>query len=586
MHFVLTSHRAGPRAGASTANWAATVASLAILVVAGLARDARGEEPAATADGPGAAASMSSAESAEREAHWPTAPVTLDGRTLLRVRGSPSFPPEQRAARIEARVQEVAADRAIPAGAIRVIESGDMSLIVAEERRIMAVVEADASIEGVQRQRLAGLHRDAIAEGVTRYRRDREPRALLMSTVYSVSALAALAAVVLALRWPFRRLAAVLEARYRARVHDLGIQSFRLLRAEQLWQGLRNGLSFLHLLAVLVAAYLCLQFILSQYPATRVFAERLLSLVLDPLGSIGTSLLSSLPSLAFLAVLAVVTRYLLRLLRLFFAAVEHGTVVLRDFDRDWAMPTYRIVRLLVVAFAVVVAYPYIPGSESAAFKGVSIFLGVMFSLGSTSVIGNIIAGYTMTYRRAFRVGDRIQVEGLIGDVTQIRLQVTHLRSPKNEEIVVPNSILLNGHVINYSTLAKERGLILHTTVGIGYETPWRQVEAMLLTAAQRTSGLLSEPPPFVLQKALGDFCITYELNVFCDTPSLMGPLYSELHRNILDVFNEYGVQIMTPAYEGDPERPKVVPKDSWFLAPAKAGPSLPGEAQRRSESGG
>jgi small-conductance mechanosensitive channel len=554
-----------------------------------LARDARGEEPSASATQPhvpGAAASASSVENAEREAHWHTAPVTLDGRTLLRVRGSASYPAERRAAGIEARIREIAADRDTPAGAIRVFESDDMSLIVAGERRIMAVVEADASVEGLRRQRLANLHRDAIAEAVTRYRRDREPRALLMSTAYSLSALAALAAALLALRWLFRRLVTGLELRYRARVHDLGIQSFRLVRAEQLWRGLRSGWSFLHLLAVLVLAYLCLQFILSQYPATRVFGERLLSLVLGPLGSIGSSLLSALPSLVFLAVLAVVTRYLLRLLHLFFAAVEHGTVVLRDFDREWAMPTYRIVRLLVVAFAVVVAYPYIPGSESAAFKGVSIFLGVMFSLGSTSVIGNIIAGYTMTYRRAFRVGDRIQVEGLIGDVTQIRLQVTHLRSPKNEEIVVPNSILLNGNVINYSTLARERGLILHTTVGIGYETPWRQVEAMLLMAAQRTAGLLPEPPPFVLQKALGDFCITYELNIFCDTPSSMARLYSELHRNILDVFNEYGVQIMTPAYEGDPERPKVVPKDSWFLAPARAGASLPGEAQRRPESSG
>jgi small-conductance mechanosensitive channel len=552
-----------------------------------LAQDARGETPAATrSDAPGAAASASSIDSAEGEAQWPTALVTLDGRRLFRVRGSPSFPAEQRAAGIEGRIREVAADDGIAADTIRVVESGDMSMIVAGERRIMAVVEADASIEGVQRQRLADLHRNSIAEAITRYRRDREPRALLMSTVYSVSALAVLVVALFALRWPFRRLGAVLEARYRARVQDLGIQSFRLLRAEQLWQGLRNGLRLVHLLAVLALGYLCLEFVLSQYPATRLLADRLLNLVLEPLGSIGTSLLSSLPSLAFLAVLAVVTRYLLRLLRMFFAAVEHGTVVLRDFDREWAMPTYRIVRLLIVAFAVVVAYPYIPGSESAAFKGVSIFLGVMFSLGSTSVIGNIIAGYTMTYRRAFRVGDRIQVEGLIGDVTQIRLQVTHLRSPKNEEIVVPNSILLNGNVINYSTLAKERGLILHTTVGIGYETPWRQVEAMLLMAAQRTAGLLREPPPFVLQKALGDFCITYELNVYCDTPSSMALLYSALHRNILDAFNEYGVQIMTPAYEGDPEQPKVVPKDSWFPAPAKAGAPQPGEVERRSEADG
>ncbi len=222
----------------------------------------------------------------------------------------------------------------------------------------------------------------------------------------------------------------------------------------------------------------------------------------------------------------------------------------------------------MIAFALVVAYPYIPGSSSAAFQSISIFLGVMFSIGSSSFIANIIAGYSMTYRRAFRLGDRIQVGEVFGDVSEIRLQVTHVRSVKNEEMVIPNSTLLNSTVVNYSALARSRGLILHTTVGIGYETPWRQVEAMLLLAAERTEGLAREPAPFVLQKSLGDFCVVYEINVPCDAPAQMAVLYSRLHRNILDVFNEYGVQIMTPAYEGDPEQPKVVPKEQWWTAPA------------------
>ena len=183
-----------------------------------------------------------------------------------------------------------------------------------------------------------------------------------------------------------------------------------------------------------------------------------------------------------------------------------------NFDSEWALPTYKIVRLAVVAFALVVAYPYIPGSGSAAFKGVSLFIGVMFSLGSSAFIANTIAGYSITYRRAFRVGDRIQVGNVFGDVSEIRLQVTHIRTLKNEEVVVPNSILRQ-NVVNYSALARSRGLILHTTVGIGYETPWRQVEGMLLLAAERTPGLLREPPPFVLQTALGDFCVVYEINV-------------------------------------------------------------------------
>ncbi|MDH4065709.1 MAG: mechanosensitive ion channel family protein [Acidobacteriota bacterium] len=175
----------------------------------------------------------------------------------------------------------------------------------------------------------------------------------------------------------------------------------------------------------------------------------------------------------------------------------------------------------------------------------------------------------MTYRRAFRVGDRVKIGDYLGDVERTRLMVTHLRTPKNEEVVVPNSVILGKEVVNYSALARANGLILHTTVGIGYETPWRQVEAMLLEAAARTKGLLHEPPPFVLQRALGDFCITYEINAYTDSTQRMFALYAELHRQILDVFNEYGVQIMTPNYEGDPEQPKVVPRDQWYAAPAR-----------------
>jgi small-conductance mechanosensitive channel len=151
----------------------------------------------------------------------------------------------------------------------------------------------------------------------------------------------------------------------------------------------------------------------------------------------------------------------------------------------------------------------------------------------------------------------------------VRLLVTNLRTPKNEEIVIPNSVILNGSITNYSTLAREGLLFLHTTVGIGYETPWRQVEAMLIEAARRTEGLLPEPPPFVLQKSLGDFAITYEINAACREANIMGFIYTRLHRNILDIFNEHGVQIMTPAYEGDPEQPKVVPKERWHAAPAE-----------------
>jgi small-conductance mechanosensitive channel len=308
------------------------------------------------------------------------------------------------------------------------------------------------------------------------------------------------------------------------------------------------------------------------FPWTRSLARSLLSLAF-PLRTIGTGVVATIPDLSFIVVLVLVTRVALKVMRIVFDGVASGTVTFKGFDPEWAGPTYRLIRILIWALAVVVAYPYIPGSRSGAFKGISLFMGVIFSLGSSSVIGNVIAGYSLAYRRAFRIGDLVKIGSNTGRVEQIRLMVTHLRTLKNEEIIVPNSTILASDVVNYSSTGRDNGLILHTTVGIGYETPWRQVEAMLLEAASRTPGLRSEPAPFVLQTALGDFCVTYEINVYCNTPQDMLFLYAELHRNILDVFNEYGVQIMTPAYIADPAEPKVVEKEQWYAAPARPGTS-------------
>jgi small-conductance mechanosensitive channel len=296
----------------------------------------------------------------------------------------------------------------------------------------------------------------------------------------------------------------------------------------------------------------------------------LLDLVVQPVLSMATELLAYFPKLVFLLLLFLAVRYLLKLLKVFFEAVAAGRVPLRSFDAEWAQPTYHIVRILLILLTLVIAYPYLPGSGSAAFQGLSIFAGLMLSLGASSAMASLIAGYTVTYRRAYRVGDRITVGELTGEVSDVRLLVTHLRTVKNEEVVVPNSLVLQSHVVNYSKLVRSHGLILHTTVSIGYETPWRQVEAMLQLAAERTEGMLREPAPFVLEKSLGDFAVTYELNAYVDSTKLLPQRYADLHRNVLDVFNEYGVQIMTPAYEGDPEVPKVVPQDKWFVTPARA----------------
>lgn len=505
----------------------------------------------------------------ESEGEELTAPVRLDGVVLFRVRGTSSFPAEKRAAEIASRIQAAAQDPGFRTDALRTVDS-DISIdILAGDRRLMAIFDADAQLEYVSRRELALVYLTRVREAIEGYRVARESRNLLRGVLYTLAATAALTVAVTGLAWLLRRLNGLLERKFRESIRSVGIQSFQIVRAERIWEALRGALRIGRALVVLAIVSVYLQFVLGLFPWTRPFANRILDLVVDPLKTMGAGIVSGIPNLIFLAVLVVVTRYALRLVRPFFDALGRGTVSLAGFYPEWASPTYRIVRLAIVVFALVVAYPYIPGSESAAFKGMSLFLGVVFSLGSSTAISNIIAGYLMIYRRAFRVGDRVKIGNQIGDVVEIRLQVTHLRTIKNEEVIVPNATILQSEVINYSTLARKGGLILYATVGIGYETPWRQVEAMLRMAAERTPGLLKDPTPFVLQRALGDFSVTYEINVYCDNAQAMERLYADLHRNILDVFNEYGVQIMTPAYRGDPQQPKVVPKEQWFAEPAK-----------------
>jgi small-conductance mechanosensitive channel len=350
-------------------------------------------------------------------------------------------------------------------------------------------------------------------------------------------------------------------------------QSHSIIQAKQLWTALRGFTKTIKITLTILLIIFYINFVLSLFPLTKPIADELFTLLIGPLGLMGKSVLVELPNLAFLVVLFFVVRYLIKLIKLFFKGLSQETIVIANFDSDWAWPTYKIVRFLMIVFAVVIAYPYIPGSESDAFKGISVLLGIMFSIGSSSFISNIVAGYSLTYRRAFKLGDWIKIENNFGEVIDIKPFVTRMRTLKNEEVIIPNSNLINSQVVNYSSLAKKKGLILHTTVGIGYETPWRLVEDMLKTAADRTDGLLKDPPPFVIQKSLGDFAILYEINAFCNDPSVMMKIYNVLHQHILDVFNENNVQIMTPAYEGDPAEPKIVSKDKWHTPLNKNGNS-------------
>ncbi len=493
------------------------------------------------------------------------APVTIDGTKLFSVRGVTAHPATERASQIEGRIRAVAANPKISAQSVTIEEHPGSTWILADGQRIMAVFDEDAALEEVGRELLAELYDRQIVNAIERYRQDRRPGYVWPRVGYALLLTVALAAAARILRRLVKLLHASLEKRYRDRVHGLEHRALHLVREEQVWRGLSGFLTIAWGVSLAAMVYAYLSHVLALFPWTRGFGNSLFSIAIDPLRTMGSGLIATIPNIVFLAILVVVTRFAMRMVRAVFDGVAAGSVTVAGFDPDWAVPTYRLVRLLMVALALVVAYPYIPGSESGAFKGISLFMGVIFSLGSSSLIGNFIAGYSMTYRRTFRVGDRVKIGDQVGEVEQVRLLVTRLRTVKNEEVIVPNSTILGAEVINYSSMARDRGLILHTTVGIGYETPWQQVEAILLEAAARTSGLSTELKPFVLPKDLGDFAVTYELNVYCNHTSGLERIYGELHKNVLDVFHECGVQIMTPAYEGDPSEAKVPPESGWSM---------------------
>jgi len=518
---------------------------------------------------PGSSAEVTPAPPKTQEVNPQGYSVMLGGDVLFYVHGIMATTGSERAKGISGRIKRLAEDYTVSTSSITVAEEDIATSIVTTDRIIMSVFDSDAKPEKLPRKELAERYAQIIRAGVEKYRQEYSRHNLFLGIVYTLIATLVLIAVLYLFSKLYRRANHMAQTWVSSKKISLHIQSFEIIRAERIGIILTTAIKLIRFLVFLVILYTYIHLGLSFFPWTKPFAGQLFDYILGPLQTVGSAVLATIPSLIFLAVIIIIAFYILKLMRLFFDEVEKGIIVLKGFYPEWAKPTYRICRLLVIAFAAVMAFPHIPGSHSPAFKGISIFFGLLFSLGSTSFVANILAGYSLTYRRAFKVGDRVKIADFIGDVVDMRLSVTHLKTIKNEEITVPNSMIVNSHVINYSAFAREKGLILHTTVTIGYDTPWRQVHALLLMGAERTPGLLREPPPFILQKSLDDFYVTYELNVYTDKPLEMVEIYSELHQNVQDAFNEYEVQIMSPSYRFDPDRPKVVPKDKWYPPPAK-----------------
>lgn len=340
-------------------------------------------------------------------------------------------------------------------------------------------------------------------------------------------------------------------------------------RAAPWAEHLRAGLEFL-LGAVawvlgLLLADAWLGFVLRQFEATRPWGERSTNWLLEVLGSFGSSAAAALPDLLVAVLIFVIARGVTRTNALLLRRVERGDASLGWIDADTAGPTRRLANGVVWLFALAMAYPYLPGSGSEAFKGVTVLAGLMLSLGASGVVGQVLAGFGVMYARLLRVGEYVRVGEVEGTVTGIGLFATQVQTGMGELVSLPNTVVFSQPIRNFSRLVDAGRFTVHTAVTIGYATPWRQVHAMLLEAATRTPGLATTPPPYVVQTALSDFYVEYRL---CaqgnqDAPARRSELVSRLHGHIQDVFNENGVQIMSPHYRADPPVPQVVPPGPW-----------------------
>jgi len=332
------------------------------------------------------------------------------------------------------------------------------------------------------------------------------------------------------------------------RIRPLKIQTFELISANRLTEILKGMVKGVRVLAWTLALYLFIPIILSFFPRTREIVTTYLDYIIAPFYTLFRGFVAFIPNLIFIAVIAFATRYILVFIRRIFFEMQKGTISFSGFHKDWVQPTHKLLRFFIIVLAVVLISPYLPGFGSPAFQGISIFFGVLLSLGSTAAIANIVAGVAITYMRPFKIGDRVKIADTMGDVIEKTLLITRVRTIKNVEVTIPNSMVLGSHMINYSTLASEDGLILHTTVTIGYDVSWRSVHQLLLGAAAAIGDIMQQPPPFVLQTSLNDYSVTYELNVYTAKAKNLLKILSELHQSIQDKFNEAGIEIMSPTY--------------------------------------
>lgn len=456
--------------------------------------------------------------------------------------------PQERARALSIRLQRIIADHNFVPGLLRISDNPNGTDIMYGRDIIATVTIGDAKEHKSSTRRLAsklaGKLRNALVERKEEVTAGRVAYAISVTVISTLVLLIGSAIIFQMGSFTARKL----EEWKGSKIKSIKIQNATLLSADMTANLISSVVQISQFIIFLIALYCYVLTVLEAFPNTTALGVTLREASIAPLGAALEHFLDYLPNLFAILILALITYGAIALARFFFDAVDAGTISFSGFDAEWAKPTYKLTRALILAFFLVLALPYFPGWESESFKQVGLLVGLLVSLGSTSVIGHIMAGTVLTYSKAFKVGDRIGIGSCTGDILEKSMFVTRIKTPKNEIISIPNAEILNSHIINYSKMAASGELILHTKITIGYDVPWRTVQKLLVDAALETESVLHEPAPFVLEKELADFSITYELNVYTKDATSMQIVYSELHRKIIDQFDKAGLEIMSPQF--------------------------------------
>lgn len=482
-----------------------------------------------------------------------------------------SLTPMERAGIITRKILQLYEDDFLTPDSLTLVPAVNTVDIMCGQLIVMSVSETDALWYDTEMEVLAGQFKNRISESVLLARKNNSLSRILIriGLVFLVFLIAWLLLKLIGKGYRF-------SLRYIVRnknrwLKNLAYRDYTFLTADQELQGILIFLKGLRWFTYVLLVYISLPIIFSIFPFTRGWADNLLNLIWSPFRGVFVSVWNYLPNLFTILVILTVMKYFIRFVRYIFTEIEAGKLKISGFHDDWAMPTYSIVRVLLYAFMFVMIFPYLPGSDSDIFKGVSVFIGILFSLGSSSAIANMVAGLVITYMRPFKINDRIKIGEITGDVIEKTMLVTRLKTIKNEIITIPNSSILTGNTTNYSNYAGDAGLIIHTMVTMGYEVPWRDVHQLLTEAALKTKHIEQQPAPFVLQTSLEDFYAAYQLNAYTREPGRQASIYSELHQNIQDLCAERGIELMSPHYRATRDGnhstipPEFLPKD--YAAP-------------------